>query len=241
MKQLVYKANYANNIITYMFIYQATKYYFGKYISLSNDNAAMISLDTEAFKKAKQLLPEKTSNPYIEYRALISLTAKYLLKFNCCIFHSASFIYKNKAWLLCAPSGTGKTTQFLNWIESYPTEIIMISGDMPVLDLSSQNEINVYSSPWNGKERIGNKISAPLGGIIYLSQSKKNEIKELNVYEGATLLLNQYMCIPETENEIKTIFDQLDFIFGNYPILQYYNTGTKESTEILRREINKLI
>jgi len=241
MKKAIYKINYDGIDITYQFIYSTTKYYFGKYISLSESKKADIKIDKITFEKAKQLLPDGTLNPYIEYRGLISLTAKKLLKYKCCVFHAVSFVYKNRAWLLSAPSKTGKTTQYLNWTNIYPKEITMISGDMPILELKEQNVIVVHPSPWNGKEKIGDLISAPLGGIIYLKQSSLNQINKMSISEGAQLLLNQYMCFPETETEIKTLFSQLDCIFSNYPVLIYNNTGTKESTEILRSKINELI
>ena len=38
-------------------------------------------------------------------------TSDYLLNYNRCVYHAVAFLYKNKAYLITAQSGTGKSTQ----------------------------------------------------------------------------------------------------------------------------------
>ena len=240
MTDKIFEITYASYPIHYSFNYPATRYQFRDYIRKSNALTYDIRADEDLLARARNFLPENSTDSYVEYRALIGLTGKELLKYDCCILHAVSFVYKGFVWLLSAPSGTGKTTQYRNWCRLFPEEIKMISGDMPVLE-NQDGKIYVYPTSWNGKENIGNKISGPLGGVVYLSQDDENIIKDLSVKEGVPLFMKQFMGLPDNEREIRSLFGILDGMFSNYPVWVYHNRGDDESTLRLRDKINEFL
>lgn len=235
----IFEIKYAGNKIRYAFNYPATKYHFRSFITQTEDEAYDICADLETINKARKLLPSDYTDSYVEYRTLVSLTAKELLKYHCCIFHAVSFVYKGFAWLLTAPSGTGKTTQFMNWLNLFPEEISMICGDMPVLEHRSDNTIWVHPTSWNGKENLGNSISAPLKGVIYLIQDKENFFETVSIAEGIMLLLKQFISIPDNKSEVLSFSSLVDCMFTNYPICLYHNAGNNNSTILLKRKIDE--
>ena len=238
MHKEVYTGMYAGHPVRYQFLHQDTCHCFGTYLIRENGPEADIRMSWEYFQKCRKILGNTDPDCYVEYKGLISLTSQYLLKYSCCIFHAVSFIYKGYAWLLTGPSGTGKTTQYMNWKALYPQEIIMLCGDMPLLELTSDDRITVYPTGWNGKENIGSKKSAPLGGMILLKQGPANDIRDLSVHDGIVPIFRQFRTIKETEEDIRTVSSITDCIFRRYPVWEYTNCGDNASTQFLRSHIN---
>lgn len=241
MKERLFKATYAGHPVYYSFLNAATRYLFKSYIKSASVNQFDIKVTQEQIEKGRPFLPPDSKDSYIEYRLLIQLTSKFLLRHYCCVFHCASFVYKGYAWLLTAPSGTGKTTQYFNWQRLFPDEITMISGDMPVLECKEDGNIYVHPTSWNGKENIGNRISAPLGGVIYLEQGDHNCISSFSVHDGLLPIYQQFIVLPDTKEEILILSNIIETIFKNYPILKYVNQGNDESTILLRETINHIL
>ena len=94
------------------------------------------------------------------------------------VFHAVSFIWKDLAWLVTAPSGTGKSTHYCLWKLLCPDEIQIINGDKPIVYIEN-DEVFATTSPWAGKENMSQRLTAKLGGIIVLEQSDSNEITRL--------------------------------------------------------------
>mgnify|MGYP002627195081 CR=1 FL=1 len=215
--------------------YPKTQHYFRKWLQPSDEEADIFASEEE-IARAHALIPEQNAEDYAEFKALIGCTGRYLLRYDCCLFHAVAFYWQEHAWLLTAPSGTGKTTQFMNWRKLYPAEISMISGDIPALERCGE-EIMVHPSPWNGKEMIGSLISAPLGGIVILEQGTENRITQLKTRDAMECLFNQFVFRPETEDEILAMCRFVESML-NKPIWKLINKGDAASTELLRMTLS---
>lgn len=233
-----YFVNYAGHKITYSFRYPSTYTHFRKYIKISDKDTADCSASDEKLERMRMVLPDSVSDDYAEYRSMISITAKELLKYQCCLFHAVSFIFQDRAWLLTAPSGTGKTTQFKNWKRMYPKEIRMICGDIPVISMND-SQISIHPSSWNGKENYGNMISAPLGGVIFLEQGKQNTIEKMTVSDAILPFMNQFISLPDTEQQVQSLISILDCLLDHYPVCKMINDGSLDSTRMLREFIKR--
>lgn len=239
MGKAVYQTEYANHIVTYSFFFPATRYQFHPWPHKAEGQNYDIAVTKELIDLARTLLPEGSSDAYVEYRVLIELTARVLLKWDCCIFHAVSFIWNGYAFLLAAPSGTGKTTQYLNWERLHPGEITMISGDMPVLERRDDGSIWVYPTSWNGKENIGNRVTAPLGGIVFLKQGNDLSISPFTPNKALLPFFEQFIVRPHTEKEILALARLMDQIIQSIPVWEMVNIGDERSTELLRETFMK--
>ena len=237
MERQIFQVEYGGHPVRYAFQYPATRWRFRKFIhSVAGEEYDILSTH-ERIEAARAVLPEGSRDDYAEYRSLISLTAKELLRCHCCIFHAVSFLWQGYAWLLTAPSGTGKTTQYLNWQRLHPDEITMICGDMPVLEQREDGSTWVHSTSWNGKENLGNRISAPLNGIVLLEQDGVNEIMPLTPRQAIPPLLRQFIIRPDTEEQIRALAGILDGTLRSVPVWKLRNLGDDASTELLRRTL----
>ena len=233
----VFQAEYAGHPIRYAFLDASTRKHFRRWLRPVEGEAYDIKATPELIAETLRHMPEENPAYYAEYKALIGLTSKKLLQYQCCIFHAVAFLLHDRAWLLTAPSGTGKTTQFLNWRRLFPGEITMICGDMPILEQREDGSVWAHSSPWNGKEGVGNRIGAPLGGVILLEQGRDNTISSLPPREAIFPLLKQFASNPETESEIRALFGLLNSLLCFCPVWKYQNKGDDASTVILRETI----
>lgn len=233
----VYQAEYAGHPVRFAFLHPFTRRHFKFWLHPVEGEDYDIKATPEQVARTLALMPESNPEYYAEYKALIGPTSEYLLRYDCCIFHAVAFLWRGRAWLLTAPSGTGKSTQFLNWRRLHPGEITMICGDMPVLELRKDGSVWVHSSNWNGKEGVGNKVSAPLGGVILLEQGQENRIAPLPVRDAIAPLLCQFAVAFDTEEKIRSVCKLLDGVLCSYPVWKFVNLGDAASTELLRRTI----
>lgn len=238
--QKVYRVEYAGRRVRYSFLCPLTKHLFRDFIAEDGGGECDIRLTPELLEAARKLLPARMRDEYVEYRALIEPTARKLLEFGMCIFHSAAFVREGRAWLLTAPSGVGKTTQYLNWQRLFPNEIEMICGDMPVLE-RAEDGIIVHATSWCGKERIGKRgLSAPLAGVVLLEQANENRLEPLPPHDAIMPFFEQFIVRPETEKEIRELASVMDTLVGSVPLYRFANLGDDASTNLLRELTNEV-
>ncbi len=228
---------YAGHPLRYSFLYPGTRFLMCPLPARAEGEAFDVSVTPALHALGRTELPPDSTDQYVEYRCLIELTARALLRYDCTILHAASFVWRDRAWLLTAPSGTGKTTQFLNWQRLFPGELTMISGDMPVLEAREDGGIWVHPSAWNGKERLFSRQSAPLGGLVLLEQGPENRIAPLVPEKCLMPLFRQIMARPETEDEIRRMARLLDRTLRTAPAWTYTNLGDDASTLLLRETL----
>lgn len=169
-----------------------------------------------------------SSEAYIEYMELSLKISDALLPFNRVIFHGTAFVWRQKAWIFAAVSGTGKTTQYLRWKERFGEEVQILNGDKPVLAVTDE-EIVVYPSPWNGKEGMGQQITAPLGGIILLRQSQENRIRKISARESAGILFPQFLFNRNITDDVYKVGQLEESMLNRTPVWLLENRGDTAS------------
>ena len=146
---------------------------------LTNVNPVFsVSTTKEAVTEEVNNAPEPTTFEYAEALCLYREMAEKLPLYDRVVFHGAAIEYGCKAYLFTAPSGTGKTTHISLWRKYLGEKVNIINGDKPILRLI-ENGFIVYGTPFAGKEQWQRNVSAPLGGICFLSQGKDNKITKL--------------------------------------------------------------
>lgn len=104
------------------------------------------------------------------------------------VLHSASLLYKNKAYLFSGPSGTGKSTHTRLWQEAFGTPLL--NGDLNLLSFSENTPV-VHGIPWCGTSGISTTSSHPLGCIVFLKQDASDFVEELTPDEQILSLTNR--------------------------------------------------
>ena len=178
----------------------------------------------------------------LEFHALMLAAGSRLLARRRAVFHGAAFCWRDLAWILTAPSGTGKTTQLVHWIHTQGRDVRTINGDKPILDCSSEGSVYVCSSPWRGKERYGHPhMRVELGGIIFLRQGSTNTIRRMEAEEAVPLLFAEFISSRESAEEIRQQADLLDRVMRTVPVWELVNVGDEESALLTQKAIGEYL
>ena len=232
MEQPLYEENFSGRRLRYAFQYPGTELYMKPYVKKAQGGDCDIRVSQERIERYKLICKESADVRYIEYKALVGLTSLALLSSGCCIIHAVAVLLDGLCWLISAPPGTGKTTQYKNLKKLYGEKLEMICGDMPLLEKTAEGKIMVRPSPWNGKERIRGTKSAPLGGILLLKQGPENMIRELEAEESVIPVFLQLVGRPDTEEQALQIAAIVDLVLQKYPVWEMINKGDLDSSRL---------
>jgi hypothetical protein len=111
----------------------------------------------------------------LENTAIHGILAEKLLSYGVLLIHGSALSIDGQAIIFIAPSGTGKSTHAGIWRKRFGDRIRMINDDKPMIRISD-GKAAVYGTPWNGKHRLSNNISAPLKAIVKLERDEINHI-----------------------------------------------------------------
>lgn len=209
---------------------------FEKYIC-SETPVGTVSI-TERELASAMLRYDDQTPAYVEHMELCPKVSALLLKHGRVFFHGTAFMWKNRAWILTAPSGTGKTTQYLLWKLLYGEEVQMINGDKPILECTDGG-IAVHHSPWRGKENMGQLLSAPLGGIIILEQAAENSMVRLEK-EAVFPLFRQFL-FPADRDTVKAVCEIEDKMLRSVPVFRLSNCGDKASAMLCHDILEEVV
>lgn len=190
-----------------------------------------IGLSEAELQAALPLYQDCSFPAYVEHMELAKKLSLALLPFRRILFHSMAIAWHDKAWLFTAPPGTGKSTQYFLWKLLYKEELRIINGDKPIVQWCDDGTFQLHPSPWNGKENMGNRISAPIAGIIYLEQADTNEIRR--VFTGmAKEIYTQLLYSPSDRSCVLSACRMEDALLRTVPLWLLKNRGDRASAQL---------
>ena len=129
------------------------------------------------------------------------------------LFHSATVSFEGKGYMFLGKSGTGKSTHARLWLKNI-NGVELMNDDNPAVRIKPDGTTVVYGTPWSGKTPCYKNVSAPLGGIVLLSQAPYNKISRESVVVALSSLLcscsvmiwdrSSYDCIMRTIEQVIT-------------------------------------
>ena len=242
---MFFSLDFGGYIVSFSAVFNDTECYFRPYLKEKKDNSDsyMISVDAQYMQDNRWLVSDdEQSDAFLEYQCLMLATGNHLLSVSRALFHGVAFIWHDLAWIMTAPSGTGKTTQYRLWRRLWRKEIQIINGDKPLLECRNDDTVCVHSSPWMGKENLGRPgLQAKLGGIILLEQGDHNEIRRMNSGEAVIPLWLEFVSEPENTEQILYQADVLDRILNTVPVWKLINIGDEDSAILTRNALSEYL
>lgn len=163
------------------------------------------TLSKDDLLKERDLDCNKGSYGSIELSCLYRKIVNALSLDDIILFHCSSFSYEGKAYCISAHSGVGKSTHVKLLQDVYGKEKIgYINDDKPLL-LFKKDSIEVFGTPWNGKERRSNNVSFPLEGISFLSRALESSIQEMDKSLAYNKILEQVFLPKEKERLLRVL------------------------------------
>lgn len=216
-----FKINLANMIIRIQGVYDTLQEYCWEYIT--NENTMedfVIKITAEDIQQERNRYDYgENSDNYVEIIMSLLKIADELPERNKLLLHGALIAWKQNGYIFTAPSGTGKTTHVRLWKKYLGSDVEIINGDKPILEVDEE-KIIAYGTPWAGKERLQKNSYVPVKGICFLRQSEKNEIHKLSKKEALFLLLPQIYVASDCQKAGRTL-ELLDKMLGIVPVYEF--------------------
>ena len=150
--------------------------------------------------------------------------------------HSASILYKDKAWLFSGMSGAGKSTHTGLWKELY--DVKLINGDINLVAVRD-DKAYTYGTPWCGTSKIYNSKTYEVGGIVFLTKDDKDHIEELD-QASQGLIISQRIITPCWKKDM--LRKNLDFaneLKKHILVCRLHCTAKPSAVEAIRQRIDE--
>lgn len=152
--------------------------------------------------------------------------------------HSASILYKDKAWLFSAPSGTGKSTHANLWKEYL--QVPTINGDLNLLAMNENIPV-IHGIPWCGTSATFDTETHDLGGIILLRQAPYNRITELPADEKQLLVSQRFISPSWTVELFEKSLSLAGTITDKCLVCRFNCTKEISAMETMKNRIDKYL
>ena len=234
---VTFKIKITNKVIEINAFNETTKKYCLSFLSEEEPNYVITM--------TREDLENETSNSadgkvYVneEISALYRKIADLLVEDNIIVFHSSAICVNGGAFLITARSGVGKSTHARNLEEYIGEEFKYINDDKPLLEVSD-NGVVVYGTPWNGKERISNNISAPLKAILFLNRGETNTYRKIDNKEEIYIKMLSQIYLPKEKAKREKALKVADNLLKNVNFYEINVTKDIESAKMTYEEIIK--
>lgn len=221
-----------------MFDYPDYLPYYKPYITDEKPLGCVEAAPEKAGQMFQDCLKSKGA-AYAQHVELSFLLSDFLLKYDRVFFHGTAFSWQGRAWIVTAPPGTGKTTHFMLWKKLFGEQAEIICGDKPILECG-ETGIIVHSSPWNGKENMGQRASAPLGGVILLERGDENSMERVGS-EAIGDIYRQFLYSAREREAVRTVFMIEDRILRTVPVWKLTSRGDESSAILCRDTIREAL
>ena len=121
-----------------------------------------------------------------------------------------------KGYLFLGHSGTGKSTHVRQWLAAFE-DAWLLNDDNPILRVMDNGEVRVYGSPWSGKTPCYKNESAPVGGIIKLSQAPENKIQTISLPQAYAYMLSSASGLKMEQTMADNMFETIKHIITHIP------------------------
>lgn len=140
--------------------------------------------------RRRGIAPRAFPEPYLEELAVYRQIADRMPAYDTFLIHGSAVAVDGAAYLFTAKSGTGKSTHTRFWRQVFGSRAVMINDDKPLLRLTNAGPV-ICGTPYNGKHRLGEDLSAPLHGVCILERAAENTICPISPAQAYPLLLQQ--------------------------------------------------
>lgn len=154
---------------------------------------------------------------------------------NLIVLHSASLLYRKKAWLFSGCSGTGKSTHTNLWHECFNSPLL--NGDLNLLGQCDGVPM-IYGLPWCGTSEICTSKNYPLGGIVFLKQAQQNEVAKPPLDQQILLLLQRLISPSWTQDLCEKNLRLSTEIVKHTQIFTLACTKDPEAASVMRAAID---
>lgn len=186
------------------------------HVSLWRDTPVCCHLRASAMFDEAQLWIDTTDVRFAIDNATMLLYAFRTAGMRTLEMHASVIERGGKAQLFLGHSGTGKSTHSRLWQEAFD-DCTLMNDDNPILRVMDSGEVRVFGSPWSGKTPCYKQISAPVRGIVKLSQAPHNEMRPLRLPEAYAYMLSSASGLKIERPMMDALYETIAYIIQHVP------------------------
>lgn len=225
---VVYKENH-----TYQLFYPEQNFILGASYNCATQTGTIYISDN---KNQESTIPNLTLDDYIFF-SIRDLFLIFMQQEQMLAIHSSSIIYKDKAYLFSACSGTGKTTHTNMWVNTYGVEIL--DGDITAITIED-NIAYAYGLPWCGTSNRYLNKKVPLGAVIFLQQSCHNIVTTLTPFESILRLTARCFTPTWTKEQAQINLDLSERFIKLIPCFFLGCLPNEDAMNLVKEKIDNL-
>ena len=232
---VTFRIKIANKVLEINAFNESTKRYCGRFLSEEEPNY-VVSMSEEDLKNESSNSVDGKVYVNEEISALYRKIADLFVEENIIVFHGSSFMVNGSGFLITARSGVGKSTHAKLLSDLIGEDFKYINDDKPLLLVN--DSVTVYSSPWNGKERRGNNISAPLKAIMFLGRSEEPNFRKIVNKEEIYIKLLSQTYLPKEKASREKALKIVDKLLRN---VNFYEINVNQNEESAKMTYERII
>lgn len=154
-------------------------------------NAIPCVIATPDYKRIEAYAPENTDEVFGGAAANFLIRTAFESRFcyeKIISLHAACVELDDFAVAFTGPSGMGKSTRALAWVNAFGAQLI--SGDRPAVRIEN-NGSTACGVPWDGKEQIFRDVEKTLRCILEVRRSPSNYLRKLSREQARKLIVQQ--------------------------------------------------
>ena len=232
---VTFRIKIANKVLEINAFNESTKRYCGGFLSEEEPNYVITMTEEDLKNEASNSVDGKV---YVneEISALYRKIADLFVEDGIIVFHGSSFMVNGSCFLITARSGVGKSTHAKLLSDLIGEDFKYINDDKPLLLVN--DSVTVYSSPWNGKERRGNNISAPLKAIMFLGRSEEPNFRKIINKEEIYIKLLSQTYLPKEKASREKALKIVDKLLKN---INFYEINVNMDNESAKMTYERII
>lgn len=211
----------------YVLFFPASSYITEAYISHDGRNATILCRVSQC-EECKQETFEVMQTLFLYFAGLHNMFA----------LHSASVLYKEKAWLFSAASGVGKSTHTNLWREILKTPVL--NGDLNLISRSNDTPV-VHGIPWCGSSGISTPETHPIGGIILLKQGAADNCISLTDEQKFLYILHRNISPTWTADMQENILNIIEEIYPQILVCRFECTPKESAVRYIQSTIDNYL
>ena len=230
-----FRIKIVNRVLEINAFNESTKRYCRNFLAEDNSNY-VITMTEEDLKNESSNSPDGQVYVNEEISALYRRIANLFVEENIIVFHGSSFVVNGGAFIITARSGVGKSTHAKLLEDLIGEEFKYINDDKPLLLVN--DSVTVFSSPWNGKERRGNNISAPLKAVLFLGRSEEPNYRKIENKQEIYIKLLSQIYLPKEKSKREKALKVADKLLKN---INFYEINVNTDEESAKMTYERII
>ncbi len=168
----------------------------------------------------------------IAYRKI----AERLPDYDAFLFHGSVIEYGEKAYIITAHSGVGKTTHTRLWMSEFGDKVKILNGDKPTVRIIN-GEAYACGTPWQGKENYGRNVIRKIAGFAFLTRGEVNKAYAIAPSDAVMRFMSQIYLPKKSKSALLKTMNLADRVLKDVKLVHLECNMNPEAAHVCREAL----